>query len=106
MKFGQKILLFILINNNEVEIKIPIDEEIEFYKECIGETYLHCCNVWGALDELKVTIQNRVMNPFKTGSTIVGAMSIMSVVCLYSLQMGKLGQPFTMHLEYSMILQW
>ena len=30
IKFGQKILLSILINDNETELKIPSDEEIVF----------------------------------------------------------------------------
>ena len=58
VRFGLKILLSILINDGEVDIKIPIDENFEFYKECIGENHPHCCNVLGALDGFKTTIQN------------------------------------------------
>ena len=48
---------------------------MEFYKKCIGDKYPHCCNIWGALDGLKVTIQapchgsiqNRVYNGWTHG---------------------------------------
>ena len=73
MKFGRKILLSIFINDSEAKIKNLIDEEIEFYEECIGEKYPHYCNVWRAMDGLKVTIQKpcheSIQNRFYNGWT-------------------------------------
>ena len=57
LKFGRKILLSLLIDDLQAKVTPLSPEEVEFYRNAIGNKYPLMGDVWGALDGLKTTIE-------------------------------------------------
>ena len=85
LKFGRRILLFVLRNHPSAKIQTPSEQELEEYVSAIGAKYpvLGEEKVWGAADGLKLqlqrssdwTVQNRYYNGWK-GSTFVNSVFV------------------------------
>ena len=85
IKFGRRVLLFVLQDNPLASVHPPTEEELRSYTDAIGSKYpiLQEEQVWGAADGLKIllqrsrdwAIQNRYYNGWK-GSTFVNSVFV------------------------------
>ena len=57
LKFGRMILFKYLINNDDTKLKLPSQEEIQVFKNTISDKYPVLDNVYGAVDGLKLKVQ-------------------------------------------------
>ena len=57
LKFGRRVLLHVLSRVPEAQVKVPTSEEVASFKEAVVSKYVHCPNVWGACDGLKLLIE-------------------------------------------------
>ena len=58
LKFSRRVLFKCLINDDSAKLQHPSIEKINTYCEAIGTKYPILPNVWGAMDGLKVDIQD------------------------------------------------
>ena len=62
-----------MINNDDTKLKLPSQEEIQVFKNTISEKYPVLENVWGAVDGLKLNVQESgnfyIQNHFYNGWT-------------------------------------
>ena len=85
IKFGRRILLFVLHNHPSAKIRPPSQEELDSYVSAIGAKYpvLEEEKVWGAADGLKIrlqrssdwSVQNKYYNGWK-GATFVNSVFV------------------------------
>ena len=57
LKFGRRILLKSLINDDDAKLDVPNEEKLTTFTEAIGNKYPELPNVWGAMDGLKLNVQ-------------------------------------------------
>jgi hypothetical protein len=73
LKFGRRILVQILMKDPAAQVRLPTDEEVQSYKNCIEDLYPLLKDVCCVSDGLKIYIQNpgnaNVQNMFYNGWT-------------------------------------
>ena len=73
LKFGKRVLLYVLQGHLDAKIWKPTDAEIRSYKNAISSQYEHAQDVWATCDGLKLTMQARMddvtQNMFYNGWT-------------------------------------
>ena len=73
LKFARCVLLSVLMDDPDSQIRSPTAEEVASFQAAIGAKYPYCADVWGALDGLKASIEKpdneNVQNQFYNGWT-------------------------------------
>ena len=57
LKFGKRVLLYVLQDNPDAAIRKPTDAEVFSYKNAISSQYEHVPDVWAACDGIKLTME-------------------------------------------------
>ena len=78
LKFGRKILLHVISRDIRAMSRLPSDEQVEYFCSDIEKKYPVLVDVWGAIDSLKLLIQeptddkkqNQLFNGWKYPHTI------------------------------------
>ena len=60
LKFGRKVLLYVLSRDYRAKVTLPTDDETIFFCHVIQTKYENLPNVWGASDGLKLLIQEPI----------------------------------------------
>ena len=78
LTFGRKILLHVISRDIRAMSRLPSDEQVEYFCSDIEKKYPVLVDVWGAIDSLKLLIQeptydkkqNQLFNGWKYPHTI------------------------------------
>ena len=72
LKFGRKVLLHVLSNDDDAKVILPSLVKVRFYQEVIGLKYPLCHDVWAAADGLKLLIQKAECEKNRIITTMAG----------------------------------